>query len=198
MKNVPLNLCVAGMDEAGRGSWAGPVVAGAVILPKKIRLPGLNDSKKLTEKGRERLYSLITRSCVYSVGIASESEVDELGLSRATFLAFKRALESLPEKPQHLYIDGRDPFVFDTPHTSVIRGDQIFRCIAAASIIAKVTRDHLMCELSKKYPLYDFHIHKGYGTQAHHKALRQHGPCELHRKSYQPLKQLQCTQESFL
>lgn len=198
MKNAPLDCCVAGMDEAGRGSWAGPVVAGAVILPKGVRLGGLDDSKKLTPSQRERLFALIKKKCIYSIGIATQEEVDQKGLTHATFLAFKRALKNLAQKPEHLYIDGRDPFVFETPHTSIIRGDQKLRCIAAASIVAKVSRDHLMCELAKKYPLYGFEVHKGYGTGLHQNALKRFGPCELHRKSYQPLKKLQCLQESFL
>ncbi len=186
------------MDEAGRGSWAGPVVAAAVILPRNIRLPGLNDSKKLSAKQRENLFSIIKESCAYGIGMASEKEVDEQGLLKATYLAFCRALTNLPQKADHLYIDGRDAFVFDRPHTSVIRGDQIYRCIAAASIIAKVTRDALMCEQAKNFPGYGFEIHKGYGTELHQKALHRLGPCELHRKTYKPLKELQCIQKSFL
>ncbi len=186
------------MDEAGRGSWAGPVVAAAVILPEKLKLPGLNDSKLLTSKKREELYSKIIKNCSYGLGHASHEEVDKFGLTHATFLAFKRALEELPQKPQELWIDGRDPFQFDLPHTSVIKGDRIYRCIAAASILAKVTRDHLMIEWSRHYPAYGFDEHKGYGTEQHQAALKVHGPSAIHRKSYAPLLRLQCVQEAFL
>lgn len=188
MKNPNLTGVVAGMDEAGRGSWAGPVVAAAVIVPKGLRLAGLDDSKKLTEAQREALFPKITRSCAHGIGVASHIEVDELGLLRATHLAFSRALEHLTEKADHIYIDGRDKFVFPIAHTSVIRGDQTYRCIAAASILAKVTRDHLMEELGKKYPNYGFETHKGYGTELHQNRLKQFGVSEIHRKSYEPIR----------
>lgn len=182
---------IVGMDEAGRGSWAGPVVAAAVILPRGLRLGGLNDSKLVLPAKREELFGKIIKTCAYGVGLASHEEVDQCGLLQATFYAFKRALENLPVKADHILIDGRDKFAFVIPHTSIIRGDQKVRCISAASIIAKVTRDRLMVEYSKKYPQYGFDIHKGYGTEVHQEALRTHGPCELHRKSYEPLKKLQ-------
>lgn len=187
----PLEDIIAGMDEAGRGSWAGPVVAAAVILPKGLRLGGLNDSKLVPPAKREKLFEKIVRYCDYGVGLASHEEVDRCGLLQATYYAFKRALENLPTKPDHILIDGRDKFAFVIPHTSIIRGDQKVRCISAASIIAKVTRDRLMVEYGKRYPQYGFQMHKGYGTEAHQLALREHGPCELHRKSYEPLKKLQ-------
>lgn len=189
---------MVGMDEAGRGSWAGPVVAAAVVLPKGLRLGGLNDSKLVLPAKREELFEKITQFCAYGVGLASHEEVDRFGLLRATFFAFKRALENLPVKADHILIDGRDKFAFVIPHTSIIRGDQKVRCISAASIIAKVTRDRLMVEYAKRYPQYGFDLHKGYGTEVHQSALREHGPCELHRKSYEPLKKLQCIQEAFL
>lgn len=180
------------MDEAGRGSWAGPVVAAAVILPKGLRLSGLDDSKKLTSTQREVLFPKITKACAYGVGVASHLEVDEHGLLHATHLAFSRALGQLQVKADHLYIDGRDNFTFPIPHTSVIRGDQLYRCIAAASILAKVTRDHLMVELAKTHPNYGFETHKGYGTQHHQRTLHRFGVSELHRKSYKPIKNLAC------
>lgn len=186
------------MDEAGRGSWAGPVVAAAVILPRGLKLSGLNDSKLLSAAKRDELFEKITKSCLYGVGVASEEEVDLFGLLHATFSAFKRALEAIQEPVDHILIDGRDAFHFSVPHTSIIKGDQKVRCISAASIIAKVSRDRLMVEYAKKYPAYGFELHKGYGTEAHQRALRQNGPCELHRKSYAPLKNLQCVQEAFL
>lgn len=186
------------MDEAGRGSWAGPVVAAAVVLPKGLKLAGLNDSKLLTEAKREELYHKITDSCAYGVGMATEEEVDQYGLLHATYSAFKRALEDLPIPVNHILIDGRDHFSFHVPHTSIIKGDQKVRCISAASIIAKVIRDRLMVEYAAKYPEYRFELHKGYGTQEHQKALRENGPCDLHRMSYAPLKKLQWHQEAFL
>lgn len=198
MKNPSSVGILAGMDEAGRGSWAGPVVAAAVILPKKCRLPGLNDSKLLTEKKREALFKLITTHCAYGVGVASHEEVDQFGLLHATFLAFRRALETLPQKPTELWIDGRDRFDFGLQKHSVIRGDSTYRCIAAASIIAKVTRDHLMVEWAQRYPNYGFEEHKGYGTERHQKALQKLGPSDIHRKSYAPLIKLKWAQEAFL
>jgi ribonuclease HII len=189
---------IVGMDEAGRGSWAGPVVAAAVILPRGLRLGGLNDSKLVLPAKREELYLKITQNCPHGIGIATHEEVDQHGLLRATYFAFKRALEHLGQPADHILIDGRDHFSFAIPHTSIIRGDQKVRCISAASILAKVTRDHLMVEYAHKFPQYGFEQHKGYGTEAHQTALRQHGPCELHRKSYAPLKNLQWVQEAFL
>lgn len=189
---------MVGMDEAGRGSWAGPVVAAAVILPKGLRLGGLNDSKLVLPAKREELFEKITQFCAYGVGLASHEEVDRYGLLQATFYAFKRALENLPVKADHILIDGRDKFAFVIPHTSIIRGDQKVRCISAASIIAKVTRDRLMVEYAKRYPQYGFDLHKGYGTEVHQSALRENGPCELHRKSYEPLKNLKWSQKAFL
>lgn len=198
VKNPPFDGIVIGMDEAGRGSWAGPVVAAAVILPKNLRLPGLDDSKKLTAQQREVLFPKIQSACVHGIGIASQAEVDEKGLLQATFLAFSRALEQIKGAADHIFIDGRDAFHFPLPHTSVIKGDGIYRCIAAASILAKVARDHLMIELAKAHPAYGFELHKGYGTEHHQRALKAHGPCELHRKSYKPLLALQFHQESLL
>lgn len=189
---------VAGMDEAGRGSWAGPVVAAAVIIPNGTWLGGLNDSKKLTPFFREKLYKKIISSCFYGIGCASQDEVDRYGLLPATFFAFNRALQNLPAKADHLLIDGRDRFSFAIPHTSIIRGDQRHRCIMAASVVAKVTRDRLMIEYGKEYPEYRFQEHKGYGTQFHQKALEKLGPCKLHRQSYEPLKRLKWVQETFL
>lgn len=186
------------MDESGRGSWAGPVVAAAVILPKRLHLPGLNDSKLVAPERRKILYKKITRCCPYGIGIASHHEVDEEGLLRATFLAFQRALNNLTLKPHHLLIDGRDKFFFKIPHTSIIRGDRKVRCISAASIIAKVVRDALMLAYSKQYPFYGFNRHKGYGTVLHWRTLSVFGPSQLHRKSYKPLKTLKWTQAAFL
>ena len=189
---------IAGMDEAGRGSWAGPVVAAAVILPRGFRLPGLNDSKLVPPEKRKVLFKKITAVCDYGIGSASHLEVDELGLIHAKFLAFQRALENLKSQPAHLLVDGRDRFYFKIPHTSIIRGDQKVRAISAASIIAKVARDEMMIEYALEYPNYGFECHKGYGTEAHQRALHDLGPSELHRKSYEPIKILKCSQEAFL
>ncbi len=189
---------IAGMDEAGRGSWAGPVVAAAVILPRGLRLPGLNDSKLVPPEKRKILFQKITQACDFGVGLATHSEVDEHGLLHATFLAFERALENLKTRPNHLLVDGRDRFQFKVPHTSIIRGDRKVRCISAASIVAKVTRDQIMVEYGAKYPKYGFELHKGYGTQAHQRALRDYGSTELHRQSYKPLKLLKWKQKAFL
>lgn len=189
---------IVGMDEAGRGSWAGPVIAGAVILPKRVKLPGLTDSKLLSAKQREKLFKQITGKCEYAFGAASHEEVDEFGLLHATFLAYKRALADLKVKPDHIMIDGRDKFVFDVPHTSVIKGDLKIRCISAASIIAKVVRDGIMLDYDSKFPQYDFVLHKGYGTKRHQRALKEHGPSEIHRKSYSPLQQIKWEQKAFL
>ena len=198
MKLPAIEGTIAGMDEAGRGSWAGPVVAAAVVLPKGLHLSGLNDSKLVLPAKREKLYEQIIKSCAYGVGLATQEEVDALGLLQATLYAFRRALEKLPSQVDHILIDGRDAFSFSVPHTSIIRGDQKIRSIMAASILAKVTRDRLMVEYSQVYPAYRFDLHKGYGTQEHQRALRENGPCDLHRKSYAPLKKLQCEQTAFL
>jgi len=189
---------IAGMDEAGRGSWAGPVVAGAVILPKGTKLPGLTDSKLLNHTKREVLFEKITDKCDFGVGIASQDEVDEFGLMHATFKAFERALNQLETIPDHLLIDGRDKFKFQVPHTSIIKGDLKERCISAASIVAKVARDRIMIELDKTYPEYGFANHKGYGTKRHHASLREHGPSAIHRVSYAPLQNLKWIQKELL
>lgn len=190
-------LC-AGMDEAGRGSWAGPVVAAAVILPEKCRLPGLTDSKLLSASQREALFFKIFKKAHVGVGVASHEEVDQFGLLHATFKAYERALEQLQPEPEQLLIDGRDKFQFKIPHQSIVKGDLKVRCISAASVIAKVTRDRIMLDYAKEYPDYAFELHKGYGTDRHRKALNDYGPSQIHRLSYQPLKELQCVQNAFL
>ncbi|MBT5016608.1 ribonuclease HII [Candidatus Peregrinibacteria bacterium] len=184
---ISKNTIIAGMDEAGRGPWAGPVVAAAVILPRGIHLPGLNDSKKVTEKKREELYAKIKLKAEWGIGKASHKEIDRHGLLKATQLAFQRALDSLPRVPEHLLIDGRDNFTFSVPHTSIIRGDQKIRSIKAASILAKVARDKLMKDCSLKFPEYSFDKHKGYGTQKHQLALQKYGVTPVHRRSFKPV-----------
>ena len=181
-----LNLhLVCGVDEAGRGPLAGPVCAAAVILPEHLQIPGLTDSKKLTDKKRRELFPLIQEQAVsYGIGFASEAEIDEKNILQATFLAMRRALDQLSVRPELALIDGNRETDFGVPVKTVIKGDSLSANIAAASILAKVTRDDLMMEMAKLYPEYGFDIHKGYGTKAHYEALRCYGPCPIHRKSF--------------
>jgi ribonuclease HII len=179
---------IAGLDEAGRGSWAGPVCAAALIFKKGIQLPGLTDSKLMTAKRRELLFDKIIQTCDHGIGFASEGEVDSLGLIRATELAFIRALEQLKTKPDFLLVDGQDKFNFPIPYKSIIKGDLKERCISAASVLAKVARDQKMKDYAIKHPEYGFEKHKGYGTARHQQALKLHGPSPLHRVSYKPVK----------
>lgn len=192
------NQIIAGMDEAGRGSWAGPVVAAAVILPKNFRLPGLTDSKLLTSKQRDELFLKITQNYDFGVGIISHDQIDKYGLLHATFLAFEMALAGLKNKPDKILIDGRDKFKFMIPHESIIKGDLKIKSISAASVVAKVTRDRIMIEYAGKYPNYGFEVHKGYGTSRHQRALEEHGPSKIHRLSYAPIINLKCRQTTFL
>lgn len=176
---------ICGIDEAGRGPLAGPVCAAAVILPEDFYDAELNDSKKLTEKKRERLYDVITQEAqAWSVAFASVEEIEHLNILRATFLAMNRAYEGLGVTAEKALVDGnRDPGL-PVPTECVVGGDGKYDCIAAASVLAKVSRDRLMCELAQKYPQYGFEKHKGYGTAQHCEALRRFGPCELHRTSF--------------
>ena len=176
-------LC--GVDEAGRGPLAGPVCAAAVILPEHLQIPGLTDSKKLTDKKRRELFPIIQEQAIaYGIGLASESEIDEINILQATFLAMGRALEQLSVRPALALIDGNRETDFGLPVKTVVKGDSLSANIAAASILAKVTRDNLMLELAQQYPEYGFDIHKGYGTKAHYEALRTYGPCPIHRRSF--------------
>ena len=173
------------MDEAGRGPLAGPVCAAAVILPEHLQIPGLTDSKKLTDKKRRELFPIIQEQAIaYGIGLASESEIDEINILQATFLAMRRALDQLSVRPEIALIDGNRETDFGLPVKTVVKGDSLSANIAAASILAKVTRDNLMVELAEKYPEYGFEIHKGYGTKAHYEALRTYGPCPIHRRSF--------------
>ncbi len=191
-------VLIAGLDEVGRGSWAGPVVAAAVGFHRALKLPGLKDSKLMTAKRREFIYEILIKKAHVGVGMASHEEVDQFGLLHATFKAYERALEALPVVPTKLLIDGRDKFFFAIPHQSIIRGDQKVRVISAASVVAKVTRDRLMVELAETYPNYHFEDHKGYGTRKHQARLKTFGPSPIHRISYAPLKALKCEQLEFL
>ena len=176
---------ICGVDEAGRGPLAGPVCAAAVILPKDLELPGLTDSKKLTDKKRRELFPLIQEQAIaYGIGFASEKEIDEINILQATFLAMQRALDQLTVKPDLALIDGNREKNFGVPVKTVVKGDSLSANIAAASVIAKVTRDELMEEMAKEYPQYGFEIHKGYGTKAHYAALMEHGPCPIHRMTF--------------
>lgn len=177
---------ICGVDEAGRGPLAGPVCAAAVILPPDLELEGLNDSKKLSEKRREALYPLICEQALaYGIAFASEQEIDELNILQATFLAMRRAVGQLGLKPGLALVDGnREPDFGDIPVRTIIKGDSRSANIAAASILAKVTRDRFMLEQDAVYPQYGFAVHKGYGTQKHYAALREFGPCPIHRRSF--------------
>lgn len=177
---------VCGIDEAGRGPLAGPVVAAAVILAPGTQLPGVNDSKKLTEKKREELFDYVRENAVaYGIGTADEREIDEINILQATYLAMTRAVQNLNVKADYALIDGnRIPPQLDIPAEYVIKGDGKVLSIAAASILAKVTRDRYMREMAKQYPEYGFEKHKGYGTKAHYQAIAEHGICPLHRRTF--------------
>ena len=176
---------ICGVDEAGRGPLAGPVCAAAVILPEHLQIPGLNDSKKLTDKKRRELFPVIQEQAVaYGIGLASEQEIDEINILQATFLAMRRALDQLTVRPEIALIDGNRETDFGLPVKTVVKGDSLSANIAAASILAKVTRDNIMVELAQQYPEYGFEIHNGYGTKAHYEALRTYGPCPIHRKTF--------------
>ncbi len=176
---------VCGVDEAGRGPLAGPVCAAAVILPQGLIIEGLNDSKKLSEKKREMLYDKVTENAIaWSVAFASEAEIDEINILQATFLAMKRAVEGLGIKADYALIDGNRMPPLDIDGETVIKGDSLSMSIAAASIIAKVTRDRLMLEIDKEYPQYLFSQHKGYGTALHYEMLEKHGVSPVHRRSF--------------
>lgn len=176
---------ICGVDEAGRGPLAGPVCAAAVILPKHHQIPGLTDSKKLSDKKRRELFPLIQEQALaYGIGYASQSEIDEINILQATFLAMGRALAQLEIRPDLALVDGnRDPG-FPVPVKTVVKGDSLSANIAAASVLAKVSRDDVMLEMAEKYPQYGFDIHKGYGTKAHYAALTEYGPCPIHRRSF--------------
>ncbi len=178
-------MAICGVDEAGRGPLAGPVCAAAVILPEHLEIPGLNDSKKLTDKKRRELYPIIKEQAIaYGIAFASEQEIDEMNILQATFLAMQRAIDQLAGKAQFALIDGNREKDFGLPVMTVVKGDSRSANIAAASVLAKVTRDDLMEELAKQYPEYGFEIHKGYGTKAHYAALTEYGPSPIHRKTF--------------
>lgn len=176
---------ICGVDEAGRGPLAGPVCAAAVILPIDADIPGLNDSKKLSDKKRRELFPVICEKAVaYGIAFADAEEIDEINILQATYLAMERAMEKLLIKPDFALIDGNRAKDFGIPLETVVGGDGRSASIAAASILAKVTRDDFMLQLSEVYPQYGFEIHKGYGTKAHYAALTAHGHCPIHRMSF--------------
>lgn len=181
---------VAGIDEAGRGPLAGPVVAGAVILPREIFLPGLDDSKRVPEKRREELFELIKgKALAVGVGMVNPDGIDEENILRATYTAMERAVADLKDVPDYLLIDAiRLPSV-SVPQTPIIGGDALSASIAAASIVAKVTRDRYMIEMDRLYPQYGFAANKGYGTPEHRQALERYGPCPIHRLSFAPVRE---------
>ncbi|WP_035603108.1 ribonuclease HII [Haloferula sp. BvORR071] len=183
---------IAGVDEAGRGPLAGPVSAAAVVVPERWRCKGLDDSKKLSPAAREGLYAKITEDpkVVWCVAFAEVEEIDRINILRATHQAMARAVQGLAAEVQHCLIDGLRVPNFPWAHDGVVKGDGISLSIAAASVLAKVTRDRLMLEHAREFPHYGFESHMGYGTPQHLKALRNHGPCRIHRRSFQPVAQL--------
>ena len=176
---------ICGVDEAGRGPLAGPVCAAAVILPRGLEIPELNDSKKLTEKKREKLYEIITEKAIsYGIAFADHNEIDSLNILNATFKAMNRAISQLDQTPALALIDGNTVKGIEYPAQAIVGGDGKSASIAAASILAKVTRDRFMVEMAEKYPQYGFERHKGYGTKLHYQALREYGASPIHRKTF--------------
>ena len=176
---------ICGVDEAGRGPLAGPVCAAAVILPANVEIPGLDDSKKLSDKRRRELFPVIQETALaYAIAFADHREIDEMNILQATFLAMERAITQLSIKPEIALIDGNRTKDFGLPVETVVHGDSLSASIAAASVLAKVTRDDYMLQMAKEYPAYGFEVHKGYGTKAHYAALTDCGPCPIHRMSF--------------
>ena len=176
---------ICGVDEAGRGPLAGPVCAAAVILPAGCEIPGLNDSKKLSDKKRRELFPIIQEKAIaYGIAFASEEEIDEINILQATFLAMRRAIEQLEGKADFALIDGNRDSDFGIPSMTVVKGDSRSANIAAASVLAKVTRDEYMEKLALEYPQYGFEVHKGYGTKRHYEALTEHGMSPVHRRTF--------------
>ena len=176
---------ICGVDEAGRGPLAGPVCAAAVILPPNAEIPGLNDSKKLSDKRRREQFPVIKEKAIaYGIAFADNKEIDEINILQATYLAMERAMAQLSVKPDLALIDGNRTKDFGIPVETVVHGDSLSASIAAASVLAKVTRDDYMLQMAEEYPGYGFEIHKGYGTKAHYAALAERGPCQIHRMTF--------------
>ena len=187
---------IAGLDEAGRGPLAGPVVGAAVMVPRRFSLRSLDDSKKVSPTKREALFSVITEcTTAWGIGVASEAEIDSLNVLQATRLAWRRAIDQLRVPPDFLLIDGHVGADFFIPHRSVIHGDRLSSSIAAASILAKVFRDRIMCEYHQRDPRYRFHVHKGYPTPEHLRLLRRFGPSPVHRRSFGPVRRCLTTRQ---
>jgi ribonuclease HII len=182
---------IAGIDEAGRGALAGPVVAAAVILPEKVRHRKLNDSKQLSPELREAIYADLTSNAevLWAIGVVDHLEIDRINILRATHLAMRAAINTLVATPDHVLIDGLPVFPFPFPQTAIIDGDCYSLSIAAASVIAKVTRDRMMRDFCAQFPNYCFEQHKGYGTELHLTRLHELGPCPIHRRSFEPVAQ---------
>ncbi len=182
---------IAGVDEAGRGSWAGPLVAGAVILDNSKKIDGIKDSKLLTPKKRQELFIKITKNCLaWGVGVVDNKEIDKLGISEANRLVFERAIKKLHLTPHYLLVDGRRNFDSNISNEFIVRGDRKILSIAAASIIAKVARDETLKMLENDFPEYSFAQHKGYGTKQHAQLIKKYGACEIHRITYRPIAEL--------
>ncbi len=185
---------IAGCDDAGRGPLAGPVYAACVVFKKRIKIPFLNDSKKLSSAKRNEIYEKIIKSedIIYSVGISTASEIDKINILNATKLAMKRAFDNLKIKADALIIDGDKivDLITNTYQKAIVKGDMKSYTIAAASIIAKVLRDRWMFKISEKYPQYEFERHKGYGTKRHIELIKKYGPCDIHRKTFEPIKSM--------
>ncbi len=182
---------IAGVDEAGRGPLAGPVVSAAVILPENFDIRGINDSKKLSEKKRAALFPKIqSQAIAFGIGIADHGEIDRINILQASLLSMKRAVDDLGLIPDYLLIDGKFTIDSNIDQRPVIKGDTLSLSIAAASILAKVTRDRIMTDLDLQYPEYEFKRHKGYPTKAHKQAILAHGPCPIHRKSFKGVKDI--------
>jgi ribonuclease HII len=180
--------CIAGLDEAGRGPLAGPVVAAAAVLPEGLLIPGLRDSKQVPEQEREKLFDVIRLQAIcFGIGIVDERTIEEVNILQATIIAMERALQELAPQPDYLLLDAIYLHRVSLPQEPLIKGDCRSHSIAAASILAKVTRDRLMRELHDKYPQYNFKKHKGYGTREHLLLLSEHGPCDAHRKTFNPV-----------
>jgi ribonuclease HII len=180
--------CIAGLDEAGRGPLAGPVVAAAVVLPVGLLIPGLTDSKQVSERERDRLFDVVREQAIcYGIGIADERTIEDVNIYQATIVAMEQSLDALHPQPDYLLLDAITLPRVPIPQKPLIKGDYRSHSIAAASILAKVTRDRVMLELHERYPQYNFKKHKGYGTREHLEALRKHGPCDAHRKTFNPV-----------
>lgn len=182
---------IAGIDEAGRGPWAGPVFCAAVILPRGHGIKGIDDSKKLSLSDRERLFDVIVDTAVaYSIVRISSTVIDRTDILTATKKGMQKAVKQLSVPPDMLLLDAVNINLREIPQVNLVKGDQRSECIAAASILAKVSRDRYMQEMDLKYPIYQFAQHKGYGTRAHHDALKKYGPCPIHRTSFRPVREL--------